>query len=317
MALIPHSDFQNIRIAEELSDKAVDRVAFTSDLVGRAMKRREDVSNGIEMPWSKLGGLFKLRPGEFILMGGYSGHRKSQTVAQMMLHAASTGHRVGMLSLEMPVEETFDMLAGMSALTNDPHEAYLKEFALWSEDRIYLYERSDIITPGEAIQAIIGMRKFLGVECVVIDGLMCIDLSDDLDQEKKFAATLAAVAKKFGMTVILIHHMRKPQGHDGEAKMPDKHGFLGSSRLVNLASSVVIVWDDKKKAQQRFNNDPDIDDNLPDYRLCIAKQRNGKFEGTVGFYHHEQARLLCNSRARMYRPIEVRKDNQEAFKNEA
>ena len=59
-----------------------------------------------------------------------------------MLHAASKGHRVGIMSLEVPVESTFDMLAGMSAVVAQPTEQYLKEFAQWidRDDKILLYE---------------------------------------------------------------------------------------------------------------------------------------------------------------------------------
>jgi len=314
--LIDHSsfNFDKINVLEELSSNVVDDVAFSHDLVSRAMKRRDAVDDGIKMPWSKMD-QFLMRPGEFILYGGYSGHRKSQSLAQMMLHAAAQNFRVGIMSLEVPVEATFDMLAGMSAVVARPPEAYLKEFAQWSDDRIFLYERQDMISPAACLQACIGLRKFMGADVVVIDGMMCVDLADDLNQEKRFAAALASIAKKYNMTIILVHHSRKPQGHDGEARMPDKHSFLGTSRLVNLASSVVIVWDNKKKAAQIERGD-EVSDDEPDYLINAAKHRNGKWEGIVGLYHHPTARILCNNRQRMYRPIEIRRANREEYENE-
>ena len=316
MALVNHSQFASINYLEELASDVVDDIAFNSDLVSRAMKRREACDTGITMPWSKLAmdNRFLIRPTELILFGGYSGHRKSQCLSQIMLHAAATGHRVGIMSLEVPAEQTFDMLAGMAAVVNQPPVSYLKEFSLWAEDRIYLYERQDIMTPSECIKACIGMRKMMGADVVVIDGMMMIDLADDLNAEKQFAATLAAVAKKYNFAIVLVHHSRKPQGHDGESKMPGKESFLGSSRLVNLSSSVVIVHDNKEKAKQRDRGE-EVDDDVPDYRLSIGKQRNGSWENVVGLYHHPTARILCNSRARRYRPIEIRQQNAKEFEH--
>ena len=311
--LINHSNFDKINVLEELSSNVVDDVAFSYDLVSSAMKRRDAVDHGIKMPWSKMD-QFLMRPGEFILYGGYSGHRKSQSLAQMMLHAAAQGFRVGIMSLEVPVEATFDMLAGMSAVVARPPESYLKEFAQWSDDRIFLYERQDSISPAAALQACIGLRKFMGADVVVIDGMMCVDLDDDLSQQHRFAAALAAIAKKYNMTIILVHHSRKPQGHDGGNRMPDAHSFLGTSRLVNLASSVCIVFDNKKKAAQIERGD-EVSDDEPDYLIKVAKHRNGKWEGIVGLYHHPTARILCNNRQRQYRPIEIRKANREEYEH--
>ena len=141
----------------------------------------------------------------------------------------------------------------------------------------------------------------MGADCVVIDGMMCIDLADDLNAEKRYAAALASIAKKYQMTIILVHHSRKPQGHDGENRLPDKHSFLGTSRIVNLASSVVIVWDNKAKANKRDKGE-EVEDSEPDYLIHVAKHRNGKWEGICGLYHHPTARILCNSRQRQYRP---------------
>ena len=80
--LIDPNEFDKINVLEELSSNVVDDVAFSHDLVARAMKRRTAVDTGITMPWSKMD-QFMMRPGEFILYGGYSGHRKSQSLAQI------------------------------------------------------------------------------------------------------------------------------------------------------------------------------------------------------------------------------------------
>ena len=175
--LVDASNFRDLRVQEELSDRSVDSVAFPRELVARAMKSREAVNSGVQAPWSKLSGNFALRPGELVLAGGFSGHGKSAMINQWGLHAAASGHPTGIISLELPAEHVFDQLAGFSATTDRPPEPYLNEFATWMEDKLYLYDRVDVISPEECLQAVIGMRKFFGCELIVIDCLMMVSLS--------------------------------------------------------------------------------------------------------------------------------------------
>jgi hypothetical protein len=214
----------------------------------------------------------------------------------------------------MPAEYLFDHLASLAAVVQEPPESYLREFGQWMDDRIYIYDRADVISPTEALQALIGLRKHFGCDLIVLDCLMMCDLADDLDLEKKFTAQIAAIAKAFNCCIVLVHHMRKPHGGEGEKKVPTKHDFLGSSRIVNVASSVLILWDNKEKGYLR-NMGMEVDDDEPDAKLVVAKQRYSPFEGPTGLYRHDTARVLCNNRQRQYRPIEIRQENKEAFEN--
>ena len=74
------------------------------------------------------------------------------------------------------------------------------------------------------------------------------------------------------------------------------------AHLTNAAAGVLILWQDKQKAQARHNNE-EVDDDKPDFILSVAKNRFAPFQGAIGLYQHEKARLLCNSRARQYKPI--------------
>ena len=313
--LVGANDFSNLKVHEELSDRSVDNVAFPRELVTRAMRAREKATEGIQPPWSKLSGNFALRPGELVLAGGPSGHGKSAMINQWALHAAATGHRTGIISLELPAEFCFDQLAGFSATNDKPPESYLREFAEWMDDKLYLYDKVDVMQPHECLQAAIGMRKFFGCELIVIDCLFMVSLADDLEAERSFSQSLAAIAKSFGVCIVLIHHFRKGQGRDGEEKLGTKNDFIGSSHLVNVASSVIIIFEHKKlTAQRREGEDPDPA--APDVLISIAKQRYHRYEGVTGYYLHKKVRLLCNSMTRQYRPIEIRQQMREAMSHE-
>ena len=158
------------------------------------------------------------------------------------------------------------------------------------------------MTPEEAIQIVIDAKRLLGCDLFVLDCLMQIDLGGELENEKRFMAKLGAVAREYDMAIVVVHHMRKPQGPEGEKKVPGRESFIGSSHLVNAAAGVLILWQNAEKAAARHNGE-EVDDNFPDFVLSVAKNRFAPFQGTVGLYQHKEARLLCNSRTRQYKPI--------------
>jgi len=118
---------------------------------------------------------------------------------------------------------------------------------------------------------------------------------------------LAVTARDFEIGIMVVHHMRKSQGPEGEKRVPNKHDFIGSSHLTNAAAAVLILWENKAKSAKRSNGE-DVDDDDPDFVLSVAKNRFGPYEGAIGLYKHENARLLCNNRQRMYKPINLEED---------
>ena len=323
--IVDHSRFRKISYQEEMSDRAVDGVAINSTLVDRALERREMAEVGITPPWASLKGHFALRPGELVLVGGYSGHGKSAMINHGGLHCANEGNSVGWLSLELPAEYLFDQLASMSAVKQETHREYLKMFAQWCDNpapenewggpRISIIDRVDVITPEEALQYVIGLRKFFGCDVVILDCLFMISLADDLDAERAFTQSLAAIAKHFDMTVVLVHHLRKPQGDGGEKRLPSKHDFIGSSHLVNVASSVLLCHRNVEKDYAKNSGD-EYDDSDACTRLVVAKQRYAPWTGLTPLWSHRESRLLCNSTRRFYAPVEVKTDNREEYLNE-
>ena len=71
--ILPNLDHRSIDVAQQLADRSLDNIADPDTLYDRVLERRSHVDCGINTPWSKLDGLFSMRPGELILFGGYSG----------------------------------------------------------------------------------------------------------------------------------------------------------------------------------------------------------------------------------------------------
>ena len=287
---------------EMLTALGLNKFVDPSQLVEKVIDRRNNPLRGIEAPWSKLHNLFEIPRQGVTLVGGYSGHQKSTMANQWALHAAASGHKVCLASLELTADYLFDFLAGQSACKTEMHEDYLHRFGRWLDGRMYIVDHADVMSPEEAIQLIIDSKRFMGCDLFVLDCLMQIDLGGELENEKRFMAKLGAVAREYDMAIVVVHHMRKPQGPEGEKKVPGRESFIGSSHLVNAAAGVLILWQNAEKAAARHNGE-EVDDDNPCFVLSVAKNRFAPFQGTVGLYQHNEARLLCNSRARQYKPI--------------
>ncbi len=294
---------------EVLTALGLNKFVDPSQLVDKVIDRRNNPLMGIEAPWSKLHNLFEIPRQGVTLIGGYSGHQKSTMTNQWALHAAASGHKVCIASLELTADYLFDFLAGQSACKQNMHEDYLHRFGNWLDDKLYIVDHADVMSPEEAIQLIIDSKRMLGCDLFVLDCLMQIDLGGELENEKRFMAKLGAVAREYDMAIVVVHHMRKPQGPEGEKKVPGRESFIGSSHLVNAAAGVLILWQNAEKAAARHNGE-EVDDNFPDFVLSVAKNRFAPFQGTVGLYQHKEARLLCNSRARQYKPINLREEEE-------
>ena len=307
---------------EMLSALGLSKYLNPSQLVDQVIDRRNNPIKGIEAPFSKLHNLFEIPRQGVTLLGGYSGHQKSTFANQWALHAANTGHKVCVASLELTTDYLFEFFAGQSACKLDPHEGYLRRFGQWADDKLFIVDHSDVMSPDEAIQLIIDAKRLLGCDMFLLDCLMQVDLGGELDLEKKFIQKLAATARDYEIAIVVVHHVRKSQGTEGEKRVPNKHDFIGSSHLTNAAAAVLILWENKAKSAKRSNGE-EVDDDDPDFVLSVAKNRFGPYEGAIGLYKHENARLLCNNRQRMYKPItmedtcESKREQSGAFSQEA
>lgn len=290
-------DFKDIDVNAELAIVESTEIVNTLDLVDRVNKRRSAVDTGIQLPWTKLHGDFSLRKGEMVLMGGYTGHFKSTIASQLGLSAINQGYSVGIASLELLAEDVLEQYSELAAGRERPSIDYVRRFAEWSQHNLHIYDRVDAIAPDAAIQMVIAFAKYKKCDLIVLDALMMMGVCDDLERERDFTQTLAAVAKRFNVCVLLVHHVRKPSGHDGEKNIPGKYDFIGSSHLANIAASILIIWHDKEKSYLK-NDGAYVDDDRPDLIFKVAKQRYHKYEGLVGLWQHDRCRAFCGSSKR-------------------
>ena len=303
-------DFTNLDYAEEMSHAALNTLTAPGDLVDRALVMNDRATSGIQMPWSQLSGLYTMRPGELVLLAGGSGHGKSALANQLALHACTQTrpdgepYKAAIASLELPAEYVFHQMASIAGTVSEPSEHWMRRVGHYLNERMVFVDRVDSMSPMEALQTAIGLRKFYGTDLFVLDGLMMIGLGDELEAQKIFTQKLAEVAKAFDICIVLICHMRKPSGGENANRMPSAHDLLGSSNILNVASSCLLVHRDKE-LMYRINAGEEVDPTHPHTRLIVAKQRYAPYEGITSYWSHDKCRALCNSRTKQYRPIDI------------
>lgn len=295
-------DFRDIDINAELAVAEDSEIIVPSDHFQRLIDFRQRRLTGIEMPWSKLAGRFRIYHGQLVMLGGYSGHFKTTISTQIALSAITQGYKVGIASLELEFPELMEQFLSIASGREQPPEDYSRNVFDYLTGKLFVYDKVDGIQPDEAIQMIIAFHKFRGCDLVILDALMMTGVCQDAKTEQDFSQTVAACAKRFGIAVLMLHHMRKPNGPEGEMKIPGKYDFIGSSHLVNIAHSLLIGWHNKKKAAD-MNNQMPYDDSEPDYVISVAKQRSQPYEGKVGLWQHKKSRAFCSDSRRLLEPL--------------
>lgn len=300
--MIPdRDDFRNIDIQASIADMESLDMRPAGQLAERTIKRRSEVDTGLPLPWLKLHGHLTLRKRELVLLGGYTGHFKTTITSQIGAYAMREGHKVGVCSLELNAEDIIEQFAEISATCPRPPEEWLTRYCDWANDKLVIYDRLDSIKPHDAIRMAIKFAKpekpendkdgaGLGCRVIILDCLMMMGVCDDLEREREFVQTLKRVAAKFEVTIILVHHMKKPQGETGEHSAPGKYQFNGSSHISNTPDTILVAWHDKRQAALRAKvedmgvDDENYDSSKRDMLLSCVKQRNGKYEGAISLW---------------------------------
>jgi twinkle protein len=294
---------------EWLRDNGLWDIADPTDLYEKIVERRERGDDGIPAPISKLHGLFTLPLRAVSILGAYSGTGKSTFACQWALSAAASGRNVAIMSLEMPADFTLELLAEQSACLASPHLEYVQSFSHWANGKIYLHNSTSVISPEAVLNFVRVAKTMLGCDMIVIDPLMMTGMANEVEAERDFITRLSSMARDYEVAVLLVHHLRKPpSGGLGEKTRPDKSSFLGSTHLTGAAGAVITLYACPDKREARSNGDPPDDASGADYYVSILKSRFSAWHGSVGLYQHNEARLLCNSRARMYKPVNLKEE---------
>ena len=152
-----------------------------------------------------------------------------------------------------------------------------------------------------------------GINVFVIDSLTNMVRQDDYEGQQRFIEKLVNFKLAFPVTIFIVTHVRKGES---EYAAPNKYDVKGSGSITDLADGFISVWKNKKKAEQieqaeMLGEEPDeMYTKQWDTYLEVLKNRNGMYEGKVGFEFDSkscQYRDRKNGKARYY--INYSKEN--------
>jgi len=272
-------DFSAYMARTEAAHKLIPAGAF-ADEVADYLEHGTQLT-GSKLPWRKTRDLLRFRRGEVTLWSGMNGHGKSLALGQAASGFVCQRERVCIASFEMRPVVTLARMTRQTVGARHPDRSDVLDLhAIWS-DWLWLYDQQGQVT-GERILAVMRYAaEKLKVRHFILDSLMKCGLAeDDYTGQKLFIDTLCTIARDTGMHVHLVAHSRK--GRD-ETQAPGKMDVKGSGSITDQVDNVVIWWRNKAK-ENAIQAGETFQPRDPDALMIIDKQRNGEFEGKVGFH---------------------------------
>ena len=257
---LPHKD------ANECLQQGLDRAGFMKALESSAQIDLEEIKSagsysdavwdlyddrhgqaGFAVPWPDLP--LRIRPGEFTVFSGYSGHGKTQLLNHLMVHLISNGAKVFDASLEVKPHKTIQMMVRSALAKKVPDNRAEMDACLdWLNGSLWFYDHVGVAQKAKITEAMAYARKRFGIDVFVIDSLFKCGISgDDLNGQRTFMDELTSFVNDTGAHVILVSHSRKSENED---RVPTKTDIAGSQDINNAAFNVVIVWRNKLKTRR-------------------------------------------------------------------
>lgn len=277
-----------IRLAQAESKNVVSADVVIDDVVD-LFKTSDDIQ-GITLPWKKSHDNFRFRPKEITLVAGVNGHKKTTVMSQAMLHVANQVP-VGIMSFEMPLEKTVQMLVQQAYCKAAGDVDMVKRFVNWSQGRMWFYRALGTVKTERVFGCLFAMAS-LGCKVILIDNLQKCGVSTDPEKERDFMADLTSCASALGISIVLVHHIRKPDRMT-ENWRPNRFDVRGSGSLTDQAHNVVIVFHNKNRAavlqkqesgQALYPEEREILRDFCDIEFIVEKQRDWGFEDTIELY---------------------------------
>jgi twinkle protein len=246
----------------------------------------EKVDRGQQLPWDKAVGKISFRPAEVTIWSGFNGSGKSLALGQSCIGLLTQAQRMCIASFEMRPVVTLARMCRQAFGSSKPDPDMIRDFHAMTDKWIWIYDQQGMVSPDK----VIGVMGYCATvkKCThfVIDSFLKCGISDeDYQAQKHFVDRVCTVARDTGMHVHLVAHSKKKED---ESKPPKKMDVRGAGSITDQVDNVLIWWRNKPKEElMRTIRDQSKLEELrgePDAMLICDKQRNGDWEGRLGFW---------------------------------
>ena len=280
---------QDKDILEFAANQESQTVRSWNDFIDGAVKRVQagTAVYGDPLPWFKTTDKFRFRPQEVTIWAGTNSSGKSLVLGQAALWLAPDS-KILICSMEMPPEATIERMMRQASGCAKPSEKFMRETCSGLGENIWIYDQTDTVKPERIIAAIHWAARKLGIKHIIIDSMVkVVPNVEDRAAQSAFVDRLCWAAKQYKIHIHLVVHTRKGAS---ETDQPDKYSVKGAGEIVDLADNLILVSRNiGKEKKVRENRAESADIESPDCFLRVAKHRHGEWEGTWGFWWHEES----------------------------
>ena len=206
-----------------------------------------------QYPWPQLNRMTHgFRKGEMTTICAGSGVGKSSVCREVAHHFLRQGLRVGYIALEESVKRTMQGIVGIELgkpIHLDPGLATEDELRdgfdrVFSSGRCFLYDHFGSMDPEHLINKIRYLADAENADLVILDHLtIVISGLADLDERRAIDVTctkLRQVVEQTGVGLILVSHLKRPEGRGHEEGAQTSLSQLRGSHAIAQLSDMVI-----------------------------------------------------------------------------
>ena len=252
--------------------------------------------------------------GDVTILSGLSGAGKTTLLDHFILNATQRGYKVAAWSGELQdfrFQAWLDQMAAGKSYVVQKHgfdnlyycpKMTADAINKWMEGKFWL--RNNDYGSGFA-QLLSDIKEIVeenGVQLVLLDNLMAMDLADEDGSENEkqthLIKSLSKYAKSANIHVILVCHPRKEQSF----QLLRKESIAGTANLTNLCDNLLIshrVGNDFEKRAKDFFGEAQVESMMKyDLVLEVAKNRSlGVVDQVIGLYYETETRRIKNDPA--------------------
>jgi twinkle protein len=217
----------------------------------------------IHYPWDGLNRITHgIRAGELVTCSAGSGVGKSQLVREVMYHClTNTTDNIGAIFLEESIEKTAQSMMSLHlskplhlpTVTSTEEERKKAFDATVGRGQVYFYE----LFGSTSVENIVGQVRYLAKahDCkyVFLDHLSIIVSSQENGDERKaideVMTRLRTLVQDTGIALIMISHLRRPEGKAHEEGARTSLGQLRGSASIAQLSDIVLGFERDGQAE--------------------------------------------------------------------
>lgn len=277
-------DFSAYMDLTEAGQRVISSAEYADDVVDYFWS--EKIDRGQILPWESTYGKISFRPAEVTIWSGYNGHGKSLALGQFCVGLVTQAKRLCIASFEMRPVVTLARMCRQAEGSSKPSEGFIRDFHRLTDSWVWLYDQQGMVTTDKMVGVMNWCAKEKGIQHFVIDSFLKCGLGeDDYNGQKLFVDRICTVARDTGMHIHLVAHSKKKED---ETKPPRKMDVRGAGSITDQVDNVLIWWRNKPKeeALRQVRDDAKLEElrQQPDALLICDKQRNGDWEGRLGYW---------------------------------